>query len=61
MPTLIKMNLNFHRRHIKYNPNLELKRQSQNQTFNLIKNKNRNSMQIKFQGNKTCSSCSGKK
>jgi len=55
------MNLNFHRRHIKYNPNLELKRQSQNQTFNLIKNKNRNSMQIKFQGNKTCSSCSGKK
>ena len=57
MPELIKMNMNFNQQARQV---IQV-RQVQPQWLTMVSSTKRNCMQLKFQGNKTCSSCSGKK
>lgn len=56
MPELIKMSMNFNQQ-----APIRQSQQVQIPIINMMSNTSRNCMQLKFQGNKTCSSCSGKK
>ena len=57
MPSVIKMKLNIPSKRVQYKQNLDILQAPQNLIFNINNNNNRskNYMQIKFQGNKTCS------
>ena len=57
MPQLIKMNMNFNRQALQV---IQV-RQVQPQSLIMVSSTKRNCMQLKFHGNKTCSSCKGKK
>ena len=56
MPELIKMSMNFNQQ-----APIRQSQQVQPQTLSMVSSTKRNCMQLKFQGNKTCSSCRGKK
>ena len=60
MPQLIKMNMNFNRQSQQARQVIEV-RQVQPQSLTMVSSTKRNCMQLKFHGNKTCSSCRGKK
>ncbi len=57
MPQLIKMSMNFNQQA----QQIRQVRQVQPQSLSMISSTKRNCMQLKFNGNKTCSSCRGKK
>jgi hypothetical protein len=57
MPQLIKMSMNFNQQA----QQVKQVRQVQAQSLSMVSSTKRNCMQLKFNGNKTCSSCRGKK
>jgi hypothetical protein len=57
MPQLIKMSMNFNQQA----QQVKQVRQVQPQSLSMVSSTKRNCMQLKFNGNKTCSSCRGKK
>lgn len=60
MPQLIKMNMNFNQQAQQVRQVRQV-RQVQSQSLTMVSSTKRNCMQLKFHGNKTCSSCRGKK